>query len=127
MNPVGNQGFGKPDNRSMGTVPTGRIPPCKNVRHMARTTEKKPTIADLLDQAAEGGTDLKLDKYLATLDPDVKDRVVFYLRAKKPDGSWAMASRKIALTISEDPSTSFTISASAVDTWRGQYVSDDAS
>jgi hypothetical protein len=42
---------------------------------MARTTEKKPTIADLLDQAAEGGTDLKLDKYLATLTPDVRDRV----------------------------------------------------
>lgn len=94
---------------------------------MARTTEKKTTIADLLDQAAEGGTDLKLDKYLATLTPDVRERVLFYLRSRKPDGSWMMASRRIAITISEDPSTTFTISPSAVDTWRSVHVPEGAS
>jgi hypothetical protein len=90
---------------------------------MARN-EKKPTIADLLDQAAEGGTDLKLDKYLATLTPDVLERVLHYLRTKKADGSWLMASRRIALTISEDKSTTFTFSASAIDKWRDVHVSD---
>lgn len=90
---------------------------------MARN-EKKPTIADLLDQAAEGGTDLKLDKYLATLAPDVQERVLHYLRTKKTDGSWLMASRRIAITISEDKSTTFTFSPSAIDKWRNVHVSD---
>jgi len=109
----------------MDLVPNPRIPPCKNVRDMARTNEKMPTIADLLDQAAKGGTDLKLDKYLASLDPEVRERVLVYLHAKNPnDDSWVMASRRIAATISDDPSTKFTISASAVDTWRTRYVDE---
>lgn len=89
---------------------------------MARTTEKQPTIADLLDKAAEGGTDLKLDKYLETLEPDIRERVLFHLQAKKPDGSWALSSRSIAVTISEDSSTSFTLSPSAIDKWRSTHV-----
>ena len=86
----------------------------------------KPTIADLLDQALDGGVSLKLDKYLDKLPPDIRDRVLFHLHERKPDGTWAMPSRRIATTISDDPSTSFTISASAIDTWRTRHVTGES-
>jgi hypothetical protein len=91
---------------------------------MARSPDSTPTIADLLDRAAEGGSILKLDKYLDTLEPDVRERVEFHLRAKKPDGSWALASRKIAQAICDDPSTATTLSPSAIDKWRAERAAD---
>jgi len=73
---------------------------------MART----PSIADLLDDVSKPSP-LKLDRYLASLEPGVRDRVVEHLQS-------SMSSRRIALTISNDPSTEFSISPSAIDKWR---------
>ena len=83
---------------------------------MARS-EPPPSIADLLDEAATtavAGYSLKLDEYLDTLDDDTADRVRTHLRSK-------MSARKIALTITNDPSTPYQISATAVGNWRHRY------
>ena len=84
---------------------------------MARS-EPAPSIADLLDEAASPNDHdaypLKLDLYLASLEPAVAERVRSHLEG-------TMSARKIATIITNDPSTNFTISATAVGNWRDRY------
>jgi len=83
---------------------------------MARS-EPSPSIADLLDEAAavkHEGYGLKLDSYLDSLDPKVAERVKAHLRSD-------MSARKIATTITNDPTTTYTISGTAVQNWRERY------
>jgi hypothetical protein len=69
------------------------------------------TIADLLDQEAQAEPTLKLDLYLDSLPTSIRDRVIAHLDGKMP-------SRRISRIISDDETTDFTISPSAIDTWR---------
>lgn len=72
----------------------------------------RATIADLLDEAAsKAPREMKLDGYLDSLPESVRERVIAHLDSNMP-------SRRIAIVISEDPSSDFTISPSAVDSWR---------